>query len=94
MLNKKEKTPVSSSAVLNVIGEGTTIKGDLISTGDLRIDGKVIGSIQTKAKCVIGNSAVVTGDVDCKNCDVSGKIEGDVKISDVLADQIHRCDQW
>lgn len=84
MINKKEKTIPSQSAVLNVIGEGTTIKGDLISTGDLRIDGAVIGSIQTKAKCVIGNSARVEGNVDARNCDISGKVDGDVKVSEIL----------
>lgn len=84
MLNKKEKSGPSNSAVLNVIGEGTTIKGDLISTGDLRIDGNVIGSINTKSKCVIGNSATVTGNVEARNCDISGKIDGDVKVSEVL----------
>ena len=84
MINKKEKTLPSQSAVLNVIGEGTTIKGDLISTGDLRIDGTVIGSIQTKAKCVIGSSANVEGNVDARNCDISGKVNGDVKVSEIL----------
>jgi cytoskeletal protein CcmA (bactofilin family) len=85
MLNaKKEKETPSASAALNVIGEGTTIKGDLISTGDLRIDGEVIGSIRTKAKCVIGNSSKVNGNVEARNCDISGKVEGDVKISDIL----------
>jgi len=84
MINKKEKTNPSTSAVLNVIGEGTTIKGDLVSDGDLRIDGAVIGSITTKAKCVVGGSAVVTGNVDARNCDVSGKVDGDVKVSEVL----------
>ncbi len=84
MINKKEKTLPNQSAVLNVIGEGTTIKGDLISDGDLRIDGKVIGSINTKAKCVIGHSAIVEGNVDAKNCDISGKVEGDVKVSEIL----------
>ena len=84
MMNKKEKTNPMSSAVLNVIGEGTTIKGDLISDGDLRIDGSVIGGITTKAKCVIGTSAKVTGNVDAKNCDISGRIDGDVKVSEIL----------
>lgn len=86
MLNKKEKlAPVGGgSAVLNVIGEGTTITGDLVSEGDLRIDGTVSGSINTKARCVIGPMATVKGNVDARNCDVSGKIEGDVKVSDVL----------
>jgi cytoskeletal protein CcmA (bactofilin family) len=84
MINKKEKIGTTTSAVLNVIGEGTTIKGDLISDGDLRIDGKVIGSIQTKARCVVGGSATVEGNVDARNCDVSGTVTGDVKVSEVL----------
>ncbi|MBR9861257.1 polymer-forming cytoskeletal protein [bacterium] len=82
--NKKEKENQSNFAALNVIGEGTTIKGDLISNGDLRIDGEVIGSIKTKAKCVLGNSCKVTGNVEAKNCDISGKVEGDVRVSDIL----------
>ena len=83
-MNKKEKTTVVQQAVLNVIGEGTTIKGDLISTGDLRIDGAVVGSIHTKAKCVIGGTAKVEGNVEARNCDISGRVEGDVKVSEIL----------
>ena len=83
-MTKKDKMSTTSNAVLNVIGEGTTIKGDLISEGDLRIDGSVIGSIHTKARCVIGASSKVQGNVDARNCDVSGKVEGDVKVSEIL----------
>ena len=85
MLNsKKEKETPTGTGALNVIGEGTTIKGDLISSGDLRIDGEVIGSIRTKAKCVLGGSSKVSGNVEAKNCDISGRVEGDVKVSDIL----------
>ena len=40
--------PASGSASL--IGAGTTMKGDITSNGDLRIDGTLVGNIHSSAK--------------------------------------------
>ena len=65
---------------LNVIGEGTSIKGDIQSSGDIRIDGILEGNLDTRGKLVIGNSGNINGDVKCKNAEVSGKIKGKIRI--------------
>ena len=84
MLGKKEKSTTSNSSDINVIGEGTKIKGDLSSDGDLRIDGEIEGNISTQSKCVLGSSAIIRGSIEAKSCDISGRVDGDVKVTDLL----------
>ena len=39
---------------INIINEGTLIKGDITANGDIRIDGELIGNIESKGRIVIG----------------------------------------
>ena len=54
MIMSNEKTNGSSGATL--ISAGTTVKGDISSNHDLRIDGSIIGNVSSSAKIVIGAS--------------------------------------
>lgn len=70
---------------INTIGAGTTVKGDIISDGDFRIVGKLVGTIQSKGKVVIGKNGIVEGDILCKNADVSGMVKGSMKVEELLS---------
>jgi cytoskeletal protein CcmA (bactofilin family) len=70
---------------INLIGVGTEIKGDIESTGDIRIDGSLKGNLHTKGKVVIGNTGIIKGEVLCKNSDVEGKIEGKINVQELLS---------
>jgi cytoskeletal protein CcmA (bactofilin family) len=83
MLGKKEKFS-EPSGVLNVLSEGTTIDGNLVSNGDLRIDGKVNGDVITQGKCVLGASGVIVGNIQAKSCDISGNVRGNLKVTETL----------
>ena len=67
-----------------MLGAGTTIKGDIQSNGDFRIDGTLLGSIQSKGKIVIGQTGNVEGEVVCKSADVSGKVNAQFTVSELL----------
>ena len=67
------------------ISAGTVIKGEIQSPCDIRIDGTFEGRIQTKGRVVVGETAVVKGDVICENIDLWGKVEGNVIVKDTLA---------
>jgi len=77
-----EKAPVSTSASL--IGAGTTMKGDITSSGDLRIDGTLVGNIHCTAKVVIGANGNVQGDIHGHTADIMGKVTGTIKVKDLL----------
>ena len=67
------------------ISAGTVIKGEIQSPYDLRIDGTFEGKIQSKGRVVIGESAVIKGDIICENVDLWGKVEGNLFVKNTLA---------
>lgn len=70
---------------VNQIGVGTVITGDINSNGDIRIDGSLTGNLSTKGKVVVGESGTIKGEISCKNSVIEGKIEGKVKVAELLA---------
>jgi cytoskeletal protein CcmA (bactofilin family) len=67
-----------------LIGAGTTLKGDIHSNSDLRIDGTIIGNIHSSAKVVLGANGVVEGNISGNQADINGKVSGNIKTKDLL----------
>lgn len=73
-----------NGTAVNLISQGTEITGDIKSSGDIRIDGILNGNLVTKGKVVIGPTGRIKGEVECKNSEVSGLIEGKITVSQLL----------
>jgi cytoskeletal protein CcmA (bactofilin family) len=73
------------STSINLISNGTEIIGDIKSTGDIRIDGSLTGNLNVKGKVVIGPTGKISGEVICKNSEVSGYIEGKITVGELLS---------
>lgn len=69
----------------NMIGPGTKIIGDIDTNGDIRIDGIIEGSIQSKGKMVIGTNGSIKGKVKCTNAEISGEMQGEISVSELLS---------
>lgn len=82
--NKKKENSEAVLGTINLIGQGTQIVGDITCKGDIRIDGSIKGKVISKAKVVIGTTGGVEGSVSCQNADISGNMEGEVKVSELL----------
>ncbi len=67
-----------------LVSAGTTLKGDINSSSDLRIDGTIIGNIKSNSKIIIGSSGVVEGDIEANQADITGRVKGNIKIKDLL----------
>ena len=67
------------------ISAGTVIKGEILSPCDIRIDGTFEGKLQSKGRVVVGETAVIKGDIFCDNVDLWGKVEGNLFVKDTLA---------
>ncbi len=70
---------------INLIGTGTLIEGNIVSNGDIRIDGNLKGNLTTKGKVIIGDTGKVSGEVNCKNFEVEGSVDGKVIVSELLS---------
>ena len=84
MFDKKTKSYTDLLGKTNRIVEGTSIKGDIVSQADFRLDGELIGNFQSKGKIVIGTAGSVTGDIICKNADIEGKFSGKIQVAEIL----------
>ena len=65
-----------------LVGRTTTIYGRLVLLDSVRIDGKVLGNIETaagnKISVAIGPTGEVTGDITAHRVLVAGKVDGNI----------------
>lgn len=79
MSSNNQEAPVRN----NLIGNGTTIKGEITAAGDIRVDGTIIGSMKSTGKVVIGQQGIVEGDILCNSADISGRVKGTIKVDEL-----------
>ena len=88
MFTTKNKTDMQQTVTngngATLISSGTILKGDISSNSDLRIDGTVIGNINSSAKIIIGNTGVVEGDIAGNQADIVGKVSGNIRAKELL----------
>lgn len=61
---------------INVISKGTSIKGDVVSDGDMRVDGTINGNLVVKGKLFMGENGYINGTVASQNAELAGRIDG------------------
>jgi len=61
-----------------VIGINTTLKGEIRSAANVRIDGQFDGTIALEGNLMIGEAATIHADITAHNITISGKVFGDV----------------
>ena len=80
----KTMEPVNINEVSR-ISAGTVFKGEITSPNDIRIDGTFEGKVYSKGRVVVGDKAVVKGDIICQNVDFWGKLTGNFYVKDTLS---------
>ena len=74
----------NSNGSNNIIGEGSVLKGNLSSSGNVRLEGKVIGDLSSSSKVACGETSVVDGNVVAENAEIAGKVTGKVTVDELL----------
>lgn len=85
--NRRSNTATSSPNGVqsnNSLVNGTRIEGSIFTESDIRIDGVVIGSIQSKGKVIIGSTGQIDGDIQCKTAVIEGRFTGTLVVSELL----------
>lgn len=88
MLNALGKTPTEKpcNTIDTLIGAKTDLKGDIVFSGGLRVDGKVRGNITAKGEgnstLVLSENAAVTGNVTVPHIITNGSIKGNVRAAE------------
>jgi len=77
MLGRKKRT----AKIDSLIGQNTEIHGDIVFTGGLHVDGKVIGNVKATdpgSLLTISDQGTIEGEVKIPNVVLNGQVIGDV----------------
>ena len=74
--------PVKPSAP-SIISADLKVNGNLISKGEIQVDGSIRGDISTK-KLLVGETADIKGEIIADSIQVHGRIDGQIKARQVV----------
>jgi cytoskeletal protein CcmA (bactofilin family) len=80
MLTRKDPNEADrNSGELNtIIGRGSVIEGTLTVQSSLRVDGKIIGTVQVADSLIVGKDGEIEGEVRVKNAVIGGKVKNKI----------------
>lgn len=82
---QKSSEPVVNVNDITRIAGGASIKGDLSSSSDIRVDGNISGKVYSGGRIVAGETADLSGTLMCSNLDLWGKMKGEIYVKDTVS---------
>lgn len=83
-----KQKPAPQKRIDALIGAGTTVRGDIVFEGGLRVDGTVVGNILVAdgkpGTLVVSESARVDGRIEVTHVVINGTVNGPVVAKDYL----------
>jgi cytoskeletal protein CcmA (bactofilin family) len=70
--------PRGTVEIETIVGANTSVKGEVRSSGGLRIEGDFEGTIDIAGNLLVGESAKVVADISAHNIQIQGTVQGDV----------------
>ncbi len=71
-----------ATKIATVIGDGTEIKGNIMFSGGLHVDGRIRGNVQAEpdstSALTLSEKGVIDGDIHVPNVIINGEVNGDV----------------
>ena len=80
----KQKEENTNGGLHNTLAAGTTVKGDIVTETDFRLDGKIEGDVSCSGKIVIGPKGNVTGNIVSTIAEILGEVEGYINVREKL----------
>ncbi len=70
----------ASPVQINMIGHGTEVDGTVRAKDDIRVSGRIKGSLHVEGKAIIAPEGVIDGDLRAADADIAGTVEGEVVV--------------
>jgi cytoskeletal protein CcmA (bactofilin family) len=87
MLGNKNKSQQPAAETTSLIAIGTSIRGDVVFSGRLHVDGTVEGSLHgqgEQAVLTLSNNARISGEIAAPHVIINGIVNGDVSAAERL----------
>jgi len=72
------RAPLPEPTGYSVIDEQLVIRGEITTEGTIRVDGRLEGRLHRADTLIVGANGVVTGDIEAREVNVAGTIEGNI----------------
>lgn len=76
---KKNEQDASPATFDTILSESCTVNGTVTEKNSLRIDGKIIGDVESEGMVTIGKSGKVHGNITARIVHLSGSVEGNIQ---------------
>lgn len=76
------KNGSGGEGALSIIAAGMTVSGDIESSGVVKVEGRVDGSIRSARQVLVGRQGLVHGDIDTREAVIGGTVEGMITASE------------
>ncbi|MBD3308942.1 hypothetical protein GF339_21190 [candidate division KSB3 bacterium] len=63
---------------VTVIGQGITLKGELLGEEDVKVEGRIEGKIHLSKNLIVGQTGVIEADVEAENINIGGTVTGNL----------------
>jgi cytoskeletal protein CcmA (bactofilin family) len=75
----KGDAPAAEPTGLSIVSVGMTVRGDLDTTGTVKIEGTVDGNVRARQQVLVARGGVVRGDLDAREAVVGGAVHGAIR---------------
>ena len=80
LLKKKKEDSAEGLFNTSIIARSLKLTGDMESEKNIRIDGRVEGTVRCKAKVIIGKDGFLNGSITTQDAEVSGTVYGQINV--------------
>jgi cytoskeletal protein CcmA (bactofilin family) len=66
---------------VTIVGAGARLEGNVVSAGNLRIDGQVKGQINAEGDVALSPQSQVEADIRAQNVSIAGRFKGSIQVN-------------
>jgi cytoskeletal protein CcmA (bactofilin family) len=77
---RTEAGMAAESGEVTIVGAGARLEGNVVSAGNLRIDGQVKGQINAEGDVALSPQSQVEADIRAQNVSIAGRFKGSIQV--------------
>jgi cytoskeletal protein CcmA (bactofilin family) len=78
--HERTEAVMGEEGEVTIVGAGARLEGNVVSAGNLRIDGQVKGQINAEGDVALSSQSQVEADIRAQNVSVAGRFKGSIQV--------------
>jgi cytoskeletal protein CcmA (bactofilin family) len=78
--HERTEAAMAEEGEVTIVGAGARLEGNVVSAGNLRIDGQVKGQINAEGDVALSSQSQVEADIRAQNVSVAGRFKGSIQV--------------